>query len=259
MTGRGNGREGESVVKTTRDELFASPLGRVADFDFGRRTAEVFDDMLDRSVPFYEEIQHMCAELVDHFAGEKPRVYDLGCSTGTSLALIAQRLAARSPRLIGLDSSPHMLEEARSKLAKLDLSTGVELRIADLDDPILIEDADAVLMNLTLQFVRPLHRERLLRGIFEGLEPGGCFILIEKVTSESSLLHRMYVDLYHDFKARKGYSDLEISQKREALENVLIPYRISENEQLLRRSGFELVDMFFRWYNFAGFIAVKSR
>jgi len=112
-------------------------------------------------------------------------------------------------------------------------------------------------MNLTLQFVRPLHRERLVKQIFDGMLARGAFILIEKLTVSDGDLNRLFINYYYDMKRRNGYSELEISQKREALENVLIPYRLEENVELLKGAGFRSVEMFFRWYNFCGLVAVK--
>jgi tRNA (cmo5U34)-methyltransferase len=112
-------------------------------------------------------------------------------------------------------------------------------------------------MNWTLQFVRPLRRDAVVRDIHSRLVPGGCMILLEKVLCAESLLNRLYIDLYYDFKKREGYSESEIATKRESLENVLVPYRVEENIVLLQRNGFGVVDVFFRWYNWAGFIAVK--
>jgi tRNA (cmo5U34)-methyltransferase len=114
-----------------------------------------------------------------------------------------------------------------------------------------------VVLNLTLQFVRPLYRDTLIRQIADGVNANGCLILVEKVLSADSLLNRMFIKFYYDMKRRNGYSDMEIAQKREALENVMIPYRIEENTELLKRNGFKAVDTFFKWYNFAGLVAVK--
>ncbi len=110
---------------------------------------------------------------------------------------------------------------------------------------------------LTLQFVRPLHRDRLIAEIFKGLNDNGCLILVEKVLGENSLFNRLFIKYYYDLKRRNGYSETEITQKREALENVLIPYQLQENRELLLRSGFRYVDVFFKWYNFCGIVAVK--
>ena len=120
-----------------------------------------------------------------------------------------------------------------------------------------IENASVVLLVLTLQFVRPLHRETLLRSVFEGLNDQGCVILVEKVLGESSTFNRQFIEHYYAMKRRNGYSELEISQKREALENMLVPYRLMENRELLMRVGFRSTDVFFKWYNFCGIIAVK--
>ena len=114
-----------------------------------------------------------------------------------------------------------------------------------------------VSLVLTLQFIRPLHREKLVRDIVDGLNENGCLILVEKVLGEDSLFNRQFIKYYYDYKARVGYSELEIRQKREALENVLIPYKLLENRELLLRSGFRYVDTFFKWYNFCGMVAVK--
>jgi tRNA (cmo5U34)-methyltransferase len=112
-------------------------------------------------------------------------------------------------------------------------------------------------MNWTLQFVRPIHRETVLHRVHDCLKPGGALLLSEKVLVEDSLLNRLYIELYYRFKGRQGYTTEEIQRKRESLENVLVPYRVEENLELLHRCGFPSVDMFFRWYNWAGIVAHK--
>jgi tRNA (cmo5U34)-methyltransferase len=242
----------------SEDRLFAAPRPRIDDFNFGRDTAAVFDDMLDRSVPFYAEIQRMVAELAADFAAPGTAVYDLGCSTCTSFLQIARALPAGSDvRFVGIDSSPEMLEIARCKLATEEFPYEHELRCADLDRDVEIRDASVVLLVLTLQFVRPLQRERLIRRVAQGMAENGCLILVEKVLGESSTFNRLFIKHYYEMKKRNGYSDLEIAQKREALENVLIPYRLEENRDLLRGHGFQHVDVFFKWYNFCGLLAMK--
>jgi tRNA (cmo5U34)-methyltransferase len=160
-------------------------------------------------------------------------------------------------RFVGVDSSTEMLEIARRKLAEGPFPWPVELRHADLNDGVLIENASVVLLVLTLQFVRPLRRERLVRMIQEGLAPNGCLILVEKVLGENSTFNRLFINHYYEMKRKNGYSDLEIAQKREALENVLIPYRLEENKELLRKCGFGHIDVFFKWYNFCAIIATR--
>lgn len=240
-----------------KDTIFASPLERAADFDFGEQTAQVFDDMLSRSVPFYDEVQCMIVEIIASLVGEEPVIYDLGCSTGTTLLMLAIRLAGKNPHLVGIDSSLPMLERARMKFEGTPHSSVVTWQHLDLNKVMMSDPADVFVMNLTLQFVRPLYREQLVSNLYDKLKPGGCLILVEKIMADSSLLNRIYTEMYYALKKRKGYSDLEIGQKREALENVLIPYRITENLELLNRCGFINPDTFFRWFNFAGFIGIK--
>ena len=242
----------------TRDRLFAEARTRIDDFNFGQDTAVVFDDMLGRSVPFYDEIQRMTGQLVADFARNGTAIYDLGCSTGTTFLEIAKYVPRDvDVRFVGVDNSPPMLEKARAKLAAAGFDRPVDFVCADLNEGVPIEKASVVLLVLTLQFVRPFHRERLMKSIREGLADDGCLILVEKVLGESSAFNRLFIEHYYDFKRRSGYSELEITQKREALENVLVPYKLLENRELLLRTGFRHVDVFFKWYNFCGIVAVK--
>jgi tRNA (cmo5U34)-methyltransferase len=235
--------------------VFDSPLEQIGDFVFDKAVAEVFDDMVSRSVPQYKEIQRMLVELAGSFATEGSKIYDLGCSTGTTLALLHKSLRVKT-QLLGVDSSAEMLDQCRQKLASLKV-TGIDLRRADLDKGIEMDDASVALLVLTLMFIRPLNREKLIADIYAGLNENGCLLLVEKVLGESSLFNRLFIEHYYAYKRRVGYSELEISQKREALENVLIPYRLGENLDMLTNAGFRQVDVFFKWYNFAGIVAVK--
>jgi tRNA (cmo5U34)-methyltransferase len=247
----------EPKVRTTtrKDEVFreAQP---VADFTFGEKVASVFDDMLDRSVPFYREMQRMIAEMAADFAVEGTNVYDLGCSTGNTL-LDLDASVRQGVKLIGLDYSEEMLKRCRQKLSQHDFKHDYELICADLNHGVSIQNASMVLMVLTLQFVRPLYRNSLAKAILQGLNENGCLILVEKVLGEDSLFNRLFIKYYYDLKKRNGYSEMEIAQKREALENVLVPYKLLENREMLLQAGFRHCDVFFKWYNFSGIIAVK--
>jgi tRNA (cmo5U34)-methyltransferase len=238
------------------DKVFNEPLDRIADFKFNETVAAVFDDMVSRSVPSYGDIQRMLVELGAYFATEGSNIYDLGCSTGTTLALLHRALPVRS-HLVGVDSSAEMLDKCRDKLGQVGLADAIELKCEDLDRGVSIENASVVMLVLTLMFVRPLNRERLMAEIFRGMNQNGCLLLVEKVLGDGSLFNRLFIERYYAFKRRMGYSELEISQKREALENVLIPYRLQENRDLLLKAGFREVEVFFKWYNVAGFVAVK--
>jgi tRNA (cmo5U34)-methyltransferase len=243
-----------------KDRIFAEKTQAVSDFNFGEKTAEVFEDMLDRSIPLYRELQRMLGELAVEFAVDGTNVYDLGCSNGITLDTLdgAIRGAGKSVHLVGIDYSKAMLEKAGERFASRAADAQPEFVLRDLNEGCTIQNASVVLLNLTLQFVRPLFRDRLVRSICDGLVDNGCLILVEKVLGNDSLFNRTFIKFYYDMKRRNHYSDMEIAQKREALENVLIPYRIDENFELLKRNGFASVDVFYKWYNFAGLVGVKT-
>jgi tRNA (cmo5U34)-methyltransferase len=244
------------TAPSEQDRIFTEPAPLVKDFRFDAGTARVFDDMVSRSVPFYDEIQRMVTEIAAEFAVDGTNLYDLGCSTGTTL-LELDRAVSPGVRFAGLDNSEEMLAKAREKLAGNLARRPFRLERADLHEGFTVENASVVLMILTLQFIRPLHRSRVIRSIARGLNPQGCLIVVEKLTVSDSLLNRLFIKFYYDMKRRNGYSDMEIAQKREALENVLIPYRMEENRELLLSEGFRSCEEFFRWYNFSGMVAVK--
>lgn len=240
-----------------KDKLFLDPGKRQADFAFDEEVTAVFGDMLERSIPFYFEIQNMIVDLAEEFAVEGASIYDLGCSTGTTLALLARRLRDRKIYLCGVENSLPMLQKAEENLNALKIKN-YRLEQQDLNNGVKMENAAVVILNLVLQFVRPLNREKLVKDAFAGLRDDGCLILVEKVTGTDPRLNRKFIDCYHEFKKRNLYTDKEIARKREALENILIPYRMEENIELLRRSGFETIETFFRWFNFCGLIALKK-
>jgi tRNA (cmo5U34)-methyltransferase len=243
-----------------RDDIFHDTAARASDFKFDQQVAGVFDDMLTRSVPFYLEQQSMIREIGRKFHLAGTDVYDLGCSTATTLINLSSAIETPG-KFIGYDNSAPMLEQAKQKIEKHGLSDRIELWLADLneDQPALrIENASVVTMCWTLQFIRPFRRDSLVKSVYNGLRDGGVFLVNEKILTGSSDMNRFFIDFYYNFKKRNGYSDNEILRKREALENVLIPYRISENYELFRRNGFEIVETFFQWFNFAGFLCVKK-
>lgn len=243
--------------KEIKDEVFSEVIKKVPDFKFGNAVASVFDDMVNRSVPFYGEIQRMVAELAADYAKPGTAVYDLGCSTGTTM-IGMDSLVDKSIEFVGVDDSNPMLDKCREKMVAAGIERPFRLEIADLNKGIVIKDASVVVLCLTLQFVRPIYRENLLTEICNGLAPGGALILVEKILAEESALNRDFIKHYYNYKRRNNYSELEISQKREALENVLIPYKLSENISLLRDVGFDHCEVFFKWYNFTGVIAIKK-
>lgn len=238
------------------DKVFSEKQKIQFDFEFNEKVAGVFDDMVSRSVPFYHEMQRMTSELAAKYAQPDTFIYDLGCSTGTSLLLMDKQVADGIP-FVGIDDSQEMIDKCREKLDGFHLNREIKLEVADLTQSVPVHNASVVCMVLVLQFIRPLHRLEIVRKIYDGMVPGSAFILFEKILTEEKSLNRDFIDFYYDFKRRNNYSELEISQKREALENVLIPYKTSENVNLLKEAGFQEVEVFFKWYNFTGIIARK--
>ena len=238
------------------DQIFNQEISKIPDFTFSSKVANVFDDMVTRSVPYYPEMQRMIGEIArDHYQ-EGSVIYDLGCSTGATLLHMDQTVPVDIP-FIGIDDSRPMLEKCRNKMDDLGVKRNIVLEYGDLNSGVKVENASIIVLCLTLQFVRPINREKLLRSLFEGLRPDGILIIVEKILAEDSTFNRDFIKYYYDYKRRNQYSDMEIAQKREALENVLIPYKLSENITLLKESGFKETEVFFKWYNFAGFIAKK--
>ncbi|HCN83705.1 MAG TPA: carboxy-S-adenosyl-L-methionine synthase CmoA [Sphingobacteriaceae bacterium] len=246
--------------KTTfdKDEVFKDEINKVSDFKFGSKVASVFDDMVRRSVPYYGEIQRMITELAADHVQKGTDVYDLGCSTGTTM-IGMNSLIPDDIRFIGIDDSVQMLKKCDSKLKEAGFTRPYDLRTADLNVGVEISNASVVVLCLTLQFVRPIAREKLLKTIVDGLVPGGVLIISEKILDEDTLFNRDFIKYYYNYKRRNNYSEMEISQKREALENVLIPYKLNENIHMLREAGFDHCETFFKWYNFSGVIAVKKQ
>lgn len=233
------------------DKVFTKPIKK--QFEFDAEVAAVFDDMLERSVPFYKESQKITQFFALKHLQEGGVLYDLGCSTATLLLSIHRKLHQKA-KLIGLDNSEAMLEQARKKCEAY--GANVEVLYGDILK-FDYEMADVFVSNYTLQFIRPLVREELIKKIASATKKGGVFIFSEKVISHHSKLNKDLIECYYDFKKEQGYSEYEIMQKREALENVLVPYSEEENIKMALNSGFSHCEVVFRWANFATFIAVK--
>ena len=233
------------------DKVFNKSITK--QFEFDEEVASVFDDMLNRSVPFYKEMQRLSISFACNFLSENDKVYDLGCSTASTLIELSKH-CAYPLELIGIDNSEAMLNRA-SKKAK---AFGVDIKLINDDlHNVSYDDAKLILSNYTLQFIRPLQREKLVKKIYDSLQEKGIFILSEKVISSNSTLNKQSIDEYYEFKKTQGYSEFEISQKREALENVLIPYTEEENKKMILDAGFSHCETIFKWVNFATFIAIK--
>jgi tRNA (cmo5U34)-methyltransferase len=241
------------MERENSDQLFSQEIEK--QFQFDESVASVFDDMIDRSVPFYRENIELIIKVLEKFVSSGDTILDLGSSTASLLLKIESELRELNLQLIGIDNSKPMIEQAKKKLDAF----GSKISIYDGD--ILtyqLPASQVIILNYTLQFIRPMDRENLLKRIYNSLQDGGVLILTEKTVSRNSKLNKKLIDIYYDYKRTKGYSDYEISQKREALENVLVPYREDENIRLLNSVGFHDVESIFKWANFVTLIALKN-
>lgn len=221
-------------------------------FTFDKEIASVFDNMIERSVPYYYDNIALIAKLISKW--DLQSIYDLGCSTGNLLLRLCEFENLACKKMVGIDNSMPMLEIAMMK-AK---AYGVNIEFINGDILDFDYVCDCVILNYTLQFVRPIKRLELLSRIFRCLNSNGVLVLSEKLSCNNEFLDKEFIDIYHEFKQANGYSKTEISKKREALENILIPYTQEENLNLLREAGFSSVEVVFRWVNFATFVAIKA-
>jgi len=233
------------------DNIFEKPIESL--FSFDESVASVFDDMIERSVPFYRESLRLSAYFVSQNAKEGDLVYDLGSSTGNTLFAI-EKLSEKKLKLIGIDNSEAMVKQAQNK-AKAFGSRAI-FEFGDITDS-LFEKSNFFIANYTLQFIRPLKRALFVEKLYERLEKNGLFLLSEKVISEDKVITKQMIDLYHAYKKAQGYSEYEIAQKREALENVLVPFSVDENISMLKNAGFSSVEILFKWANFTTIVAKK--
>lgn len=241
---------------SAKDTLYASGLPQ-GDFVFDDKVVAVFPDMINRSVPGYATIIAMIGTLAAEYAQPNTRCYDLGCSLGAASLSMRHSIRVTGCEIIGVDNSSAMVAGCRDAVAADSGTVPVTIECGDiLQTP--IENASIVVMNFTLQFVHPEARDGLLKKIHDGLRPGGLLILSEKIRFEDAALNDLFIEMHHRFKEQQGYSRLEISRKRAALEKVLIPETVSEHEERLRGAGFHTYDMWFQCFNFASMVAIKS-
>ena len=239
-----------------KDELFAAPLDRMVDFRFDERVVNVFPDMIQRSVPGYATLINNIGVMAARYAQADSICFDLGCSLGA--VSLSMRHAVRAPgcRIVAVDNSAAMIDRARQILSQDSALMPVELICADIND-VSLRDASVVVMNFTLQFIPTEQRQSLIQRIYDGLKPGGVLILSEKLAFEDETSNQFLTEAHHDFKRANGYSDLEISQKRSALEKVLLPETLAAHRQRLNDAGFDFVEKWYQCFNFVSMVAVK--
>lgn len=253
-----DGLSNVSDFKSKPDAIFSEPLQHVSDFIFDQRVVEVFPDMINRSVPGYQSILQGIGQLTKRFAQANSNLYDLGASLGAATLAMRQNVAGLAGvELIAIDNSPAMVERCRLHLEGYRSDVPVTVRCEDIQTSAL-ENASVVTMNFTLQFVAPEQRHAVLANIYDNLRPGGVLLLSEKFTSSDTAMNDVLIDLHHEFKRANGYSELEISQKRAAIENVMRIDSLETHQQRLKAIGFATVQVWFQCYNFAAMLAVKA-
>ncbi len=240
-----------------QDDIYAVPQTKVVDFAFNAAVADVFPDMIRRSVPGYEAVISLLGVIAKHYAQEQSVIYDLGCSLGAATLSMAAQVKQADIRYIGVDNSIAMTSRCEKILQRhLHVHT-FNVQCADIQD-VDINNASVVVLNFTLQFLKPAARLAMLHKIYQGLRPQGVLILSEKLRFADIEQQALLNDLHLEFKRANGYSELEISQKRSAIENVLIPDTVEENITRLKEAGFKTISQWFQGLNFASFLAVKS-
>jgi tRNA (cmo5U34)-methyltransferase len=229
----------------------------VGRFAFDESVADVFGDMINRSVPGYAATLKQIGTLAAHYVQDDSLCYDLGCSLGAATLSMAQHITASGVQIISVDNAVAMLDRCREQLAVHELRVPIELICADICD-LHIERASMVVLNFTLQFIPLDRRQRLIRNIYKGMISGGILVISEKFKLEDPAADAFMIEMHHAFKKDNGYSDLEISQKRSAIEDVLIPETVDVHQQRLRAAGFEQVEQWFQCFNFMSMVARKA-
>ena len=237
------------------DTIFATPQ-QVGDFKFDETVAQVFPDMIKRSVPGYSHIIANCGVIAKHFARPHSRIYDLGCSLGATTLAMRQSINQEDVTIFAIDNSAAMIDRCRQHLTMIDSPIAVQTQCANIQ-AIKIENASFVAMNFTLQFIDKNERSDVIEQIYAGLNVGGALVLSEKLIFNDDEQQSLLEELQLDFKRANGYSELEISQKRSAIENVLVPETFEDHKQRLYNAGFKQVELWFQCFNFASIIAVK--
>lgn len=243
-------------MNSQKDTLYSSPLGDVGSFQFDRSVVDVFPDMIQRSVPGYSAIISAIGLLASRFAQSDSVCYDLGCSLGAATLSMRHKISVQNCRIIAVDNSSAMLARCQKIIARDTAVIPVDLVCADIQN-INIKNASVVVLNFTLQFIPVADRDAFIQKIYQGLRPGGLLILSEKLMFADTRQQALQTEMHHAFKKANGYSDMEISQKRASIEDVLIPETFDQHKMRLSKSGFDNTEVWFQYFNFASMIALK--
>lgn len=243
-------------MNSQQDKIYAHAADQITDFQFDQRVAGVFNDMIRRSVPGYAQIINTLGDFAHRFVTPNSNVYDLGSSLGSATLSMRRQIEGRDCQIFAVDNSQSMIDRCKENLTAYVSDTQVNLLCADVRD-INIENASMVVLNFTLQFLPVNDRNALIKRIYEGLLPGGVLVISEKLFFEDTQIQTLLDEQHLDFKRANGYSELEISQKRSALENVMRPDSLTIHQQRLNDNGFSHFSVWFQCFNFASMVAIK--
>jgi tRNA (cmo5U34)-methyltransferase len=239
-----------------KDQIYARPHDMIVDFRFDEQVAAVFPDMIRRSVPGYDTIIPLLGLFAERYVQAHSKVYDLGCSLGAASLAMRRYITKPGCCIIAVDNAEAMVTQCRANLAKDVSSVAVTVQCADIRN-IEFVNASLVVINFTLQFIAPEQRQILLDKIYQGLNPGGALVIADKIVFEHNAQQQFEEAMHLQFKKANGYSELEISQKRTALEKVLIPDTLETHLQRLQQAGFSQAYPWFQCFNFAALCAIK--
>ncbi|MFQ0996329.1 carboxy-S-adenosyl-L-methionine synthase CmoA [Gilliamella sp. CG25] len=238
------------------DQLFSTPIDKLGDWTFDEKVAEVFPDMVQRSVPGYSNIISMIGMLAERFVQPNSMIYDLGCSLGAATLSIRRNIKHENCHIVAIDNSLPMVERCKRHIDAFKANTPVDVICDDICN-IQMQNASMVVLNFTLQFLTPEYRQQVLNKIYQALNPNGILVLSEKFSFTDSTIDDLLFNMHHDFKRANGYSELEISQKRNMLENVMLTDTVEIHNERLTKAGFTHINTWFQCFNFGSIIAIK--
>ncbi|MBU1171249.1 MAG: carboxy-S-adenosyl-L-methionine synthase CmoA [Proteobacteria bacterium] len=239
-----------------KDNIYSEKHNTILPFEFNKKVVDVFDDMIHRSVPLYHETILRQSQLAEQFYQPGTTLYDLGCSNGNFGLKFLDTMGKKPFHMIAVDNSRPMLDTYAVRLENRPMGEHIHLTLANIQE-VPLKNASVVIINLTLQFLPVHERDGLIKSVFESLSPSGVLLITEKTRHENIEMTELFQNYYYRFKMENGYSNLEISQKRDALETVLIPESVKAHLSRFSRAGFTTMDVWQKWFNFTSFICIK--
>ncbi|HEY5587718.1 MAG TPA: methyltransferase domain-containing protein [Candidatus Paceibacterota bacterium] len=228
-----------------------------ANWKFDSNVVTIFDEHVRKSVPLYDNFHKAIADLSDWFIEENTNVYDIGTSTGECIHNLIHKHKNKKVNYIGIDSSIDMVNKAKDRFKEYDNVNIINADITINDNQLVINNASFITSILTMQFIPERKRFDVIDKIYKGINRGSAFIMVEKIVGNNARFDEMFIELYHDMKIVNGLTEQEVVAKSRAIRGVMRPNTVEENKSMLKEAGFKDIDVFFKWCNFAGYIAIK--